>query len=70
MSYNEKIIANIHSILKKKKMTLKELSEKLNLGNSALSTKFGRVGNGGTMTLKSLIEIAEGLGVEPWELLK
>lgn len=70
MNYNEKIITNIHSILKKNKMTLKELSRKLNLGNSALSTKFGRVKNGGTMTLDSLIEIAEGLGVEPWELLK
>lgn len=70
MNYNKKIITNIHSILKKNKMTLKELSEKLNLGNSALSTKFGRVGNGGTMTIKSLIEIAKALNVEPWELLK
>ncbi|MEG2587767.1 MAG: helix-turn-helix transcriptional regulator [Cetobacterium sp.] len=70
MEYNKKIIENINIVLKKNKMSQKDLSQKLALGTSAISTKFGRIKSGGTMTIESLVKIARALEVEPWELLK
>ena len=70
MEQNQKLLRNIERISKEKSINQKELTERLGLGKSALSTKYGRIKKGKTLTVESLCEIAKGLDVEPWELLK